>query len=67
MRVESIGNGGGAGDLRFDIDNDLLCTADASGHFTSLNAAWERLLGWSREELMARPFLEFVHHEDAEP
>jgi PAS domain S-box-containing protein len=50
----------------FDIEADLLCTADASGHFTSLNSAWERLLGFSREELLARPFIEFVHPEDVE-
>jgi PAS domain S-box-containing protein len=49
----------------FDIEADLLCTA-ASGRFTSLNAAWERLLGFSREELMARPLIELVHPEDVE-
>jgi PAS domain S-box-containing protein len=51
-------------DLRFDISRDLICTVDASGHFTSLNAAWERVLGWSREELMSRPLLDFVHPDD---
>lgn len=50
----------------FDIGRDLLCTADATGHFTSLNAGWERLLGWSRDELMARPFIDFVHPDDVE-
>jgi PAS domain S-box-containing protein len=50
----------------FDIGRDLLCTSDASGYFTSLNVGWEKLLGWSREELMARPFIEFVHPDDVE-
>lgn len=53
-----------AGGLEFRIERDLLCTADSRGYFTSLNAAWERCLGWSRDELMARPFIEFVHPDD---
>ena len=53
-------------DTSFAIDRDLLCTADANGHFLSLNQAWERVLGWSREELMAQPFIGFVHADDRE-
>src|SRR6187401_1611556 len=51
--------------LRFDMATDLLCTAGADNRFKSLNAAWERVLGWTREELMARPYVEFVHPDDA--
>jgi PAS domain S-box-containing protein len=54
----------GNGDPGFDIERDLLCTAGTNGHFQSLNAAWERVLGWSREELMQRPMIDFVHPED---
>jgi PAS domain S-box-containing protein len=54
------------GDLGFDFERDLLCMADASGYFTSLNGGWERLLGWTKEELMSRPFLDFVHPADRE-
>ena len=54
---------GGRGD-GFDISRDLLCVASGDGYFTSLNAAWEEVLGWSREELQARPFIDFVHPED---
>jgi PAS domain S-box-containing protein len=50
----------------FDIERDLLCTADANGYFTSLNAGWERVLGWTRDELMSRPFIDFVHPADRE-
>jgi PAS domain S-box-containing protein len=50
----------------FEIERDLLCTADADGHFLTLNAAWERVLGWSRDELMARPLFELVHPDDRE-
>src|SRR5436190_12701888 len=48
----------------FDIQRDLVCTADRRGYFLSLNSSWERLLGWSREELMSRPYIEFVHPDD---
>jgi PAS domain S-box-containing protein len=51
---------------RFDIERDLLCTANSEGYFTSLNSSWERLLGWTREELMSRPFVDFVHPKDRE-
>jgi len=52
--------------MHFDMRRDLLCTSDRSGRYTSLNAAWEAVLGWSREELMARPFIDFVHPDDVE-
>jgi PAS domain S-box-containing protein len=45
---------------------DMLCHLDFSGYFRRLNPAWERALGFSREELMARPFIEFVHPDDRE-
>ncbi len=50
----------------FDIAIDLLCHLDFSGYFRRLNPAWEHTLGFSREELMARPFIEFVHPDDRE-
>ncbi|MEM9189109.1 MAG: PAS domain-containing protein, partial [Myxococcota bacterium] len=43
---------------------DLLCVAGPDGHFHWLNEAWEGHLGWTREDLQARPFLEFVHADD---
>jgi PAS domain S-box-containing protein len=56
----------GSSELRFDIARDLVCTADAEGRFKSLNAAWERVLGWKREELQSKRFIEFVHPDDVE-
>jgi diguanylate cyclase (GGDEF)-like protein/PAS domain S-box-containing protein len=50
----------------FELTSDLLATISLDGHFTLLNPAWEQLLGWTREELQARPLREFVHPEDAE-
>jgi PAS domain S-box-containing protein len=48
----------------FAVSPDLMCVAGFDGYFKSLNPAWEVLLGHSREELLARPFVEFVHPDD---
>jgi two-component system NtrC family sensor kinase len=48
----------------FNLTLDLLCIADFNGYFRRLNPSWERTLGWSVEELMAKPYLEFIHPED---
>lgn len=49
----------------FEFSQDLLGSVDHSGrYFTALSPAWERTLGFSREALMAQPFIEFVHPSD---
>jgi diguanylate cyclase (GGDEF)-like protein/PAS domain S-box-containing protein len=48
----------------FELAGDLLATATFDGWFVHLNGAWERCLGWTREELTRRPFIEFVHPAD---
>jgi len=39
----------------FENANDIIYTLDLNGCLTSVNAAGERLLGYSREELLGRP------------
>jgi diguanylate cyclase (GGDEF)-like protein/PAS domain S-box-containing protein len=50
----------------FELSLDMLGTASADGYFTRLNPAWEQSLGWTREELMSKPYISFVHPDDVE-
>jgi len=50
----------------FEMTSDLLATISLDGRFTLLNPAWEQALGWSREELTARPMHELIHPDDVE-
>jgi PAS domain S-box-containing protein len=50
----------------FVLSLDLLCTTDDTMRFGELNPSWERVLGWTPEELRAGPFLDFVHPDDVE-
>jgi PAS domain S-box-containing protein len=45
------------------VSPDLLCAVAPDGVFLAVNAAWERLLGWTPEELVGRPFPEFLEDE----
>lgn len=51
-------------DRIFNNSVDLLCIAGADGFFKVLNPAWTRTLGWSMEEILSKPWIEFVHDED---
>lgn len=48
----------------FDISVDLLCVAGYDGVFKRLNPAWRQTLGFTEAELMARPYLDFIHPDD---
>jgi len=43
---------------------DVIYTISWDGTFTSLNPAFEKITGWSREEWLNKPFAELVHPDD---
>ncbi len=53
-------------DKFFTITRDMLCVAGFDGYFKRVNPAWEKALGFTAAELMAKPFLDFVHPDDRE-
>lgn len=50
----------------FEMALDHVAVAGFDGYFKRVNPAWTRTLGWSREELMSRLIIEFVHPDDRE-
>jgi diguanylate cyclase len=50
----------------FDLSLDMISIAGFDGCFKEVNPAFERTLGYRREELVGHPFLEFVHADDRE-
>ena len=48
----------------FNETVDLLCIAGFDGKFKELNPAWQVALEWTVPELVARPFITFVHPDD---
>ncbi|MBF0459280.1 MAG: PAS domain S-box protein [Nitrospirae bacterium] len=48
----------------FNSSDDLMVIADPNGAFKSINPACMKVLGYSEEELLSKPFIDFVHLDD---
>ncbi len=48
----------------FELSSDIMCIADPSGYLRVVSTAFEKTLGYSSKDLLARPFMEFVHPAD---
>ena len=59
----SAGDVPGQGEI-FERLLDHVCVAGFDGYWKWLTPSWTRSLGWSAEELMSRPLIDFVHPDD---
>lgn len=48
----------------FNYAGELFCIADFDGRFIEVNDAFVNLLGYSKEELTTKKFLDFIHPDD---
>ena len=50
----------------FHLSLDLFCIFNPSGEFIRHNPQWEKVLGFSMDQLEGRPFMDLVHPDDKE-
>ena len=50
----------------FWSSSDLMSILDLAGDFVLVNAAFQSILGWEREELIGRSYRSFIHPDDLE-
>ncbi len=53
-------------DRIFMLSSDMIVVSNFKGHFTRVNPAAERVLGYTQAELVERPYLDFVYPDDRE-
>ena len=61
--ARDIGDIGELAESFFKTTLQMACLADEE-RFRQVNDRWIDSLGWSREELLSRPFISFVHPDD---
>ncbi|MDB5103805.1 MAG: cph15 [Fibrobacteres bacterium] len=50
----------------FALSPDMICSADLQGRFFRLNRQFERVLGYTVDELRRVPFMDHIHPDDLE-
>lgn len=50
----------------FNMTGYMVCVASLDGYFLRINDSFSQTLGYSREELLSKPYIDFVHPDDRE-
>jgi len=53
-------------DRLFAVSLDMLCAASFDGYFKRVNPAFKRVLGYTRNEMLTKPWVSFIHPDDRE-
>ena len=48
----------------FEISLDMLAISNMDGTFKRVNPAFTQTLGWTEEEMLSRPYFDFIHPDD---
>ena len=48
----------------FNLVPDMACIASTEGHFLKINPMWQAALGYTEQEILTTPFLDFIHPDD---
>lgn len=51
-------------DRLWALSEDMLARADYGGMMSAVSPAWTRVLGWTEDELLTRPYATFMHPDD---
>lgn len=49
----------------FKLSNDLICVTGVNGLIKKVNPSFQTTLGWLETDLLNKPFLSFIHPDDA--
>ncbi len=64
-RTEELQNARGELERVVDLSVDIIAVADLkTGFFTMVNPAFSRIIGYSQEEILNTPFMDFLHPDD---
>tara|TARA_B100000315_G_C14566491_1_gene583240 strand:+ start:447 stop:1769 length:1323 start_codon:yes stop_codon:yes gene_type:complete len=48
----------------FNMTGYMVCIASIAGYFLRINESFVETLGYSKEELLSRPYIDFIHPDD---